>query len=488
MSTNEGKPAGGGGAPAQGGWNAGPQLPTAKHAWPVLFVIFLMSMSIAMTWFAVTAIKSSFAAAYGAKTMASFGRLMQFVSYGAFIGAIIAAPLAEKANVKVTFICAGLCSLLGTIIAALPGNSLSVLLTGRFILGVGLGLCAVTSPTAIGIWFPLKTRGLATSIWAMWVPVGMLIVMNSANPIISSFAGMSTAAFMAVLNPTTPADKVAALQQAAAPGFHGLFIVLAVVLAVALVLLIIVYRAPREGESDATIRSKPPLKVALPHLLKPNLLAVAITWMAYNIINQCNSSYIVAFMQAGYGFSQGTASFLGSLASASSILAVIFGFISDRLKLEKKYLLIVIATASVTVGMFFGFKPADVSTAAGMARFIAYLVFMFIGNAGLAACVRPYVPILVGKGGVTAIGYAFTAVTLIQYIGQMIAEPFGRLVDSLGGATGAFQSGTVTDQAILAATGNAFGTASWILVAAGVIGFLFSFGLKIKVKENVMQQ
>jgi len=488
MSTNEEKEGKKSAPPQGGGWHAGPELPTAAHAWPVLFSIFFMSMSIAMTWFAVTAIKSSFAAAYGAKTMASFGRLMQFVSYGAFLGAIIAAPLTEKAGVKIAFISAGLCALLGTVISALPGTSLSLLLTGRVVFGVGLGLCAVTSPTAIGIWFPLKTRGLATSIWAMWVPVGMLIVMNSGNPIISAFAGVPTTAFMAVLNPATPAEKIAALQQAAAPGFHGLFTVLAVVQAAALLVLIFVYRAPREGESDATIRSKPPLKVALPHLLKPNLLAVAITWMAYNIINQCNSSFIVTFMQAGYGFSQGTASFLGSLASASSILAVVFGFISDRLKLEKKYLLIVIATASVTVGMFFGFKPTDVSTGAGMARFVAYLVFMFIGNAGLAACVRPYVPIIVGKGGVTAIGYAFTGVTLIQYIGQMVAEPFGRLVDSMGGATRAFQSGAVTDQAILAATANAFGTASWILVAAGVIGFIFSFGLRIKARENVMGQ
>lgn len=430
------------------------ELPTAPHAWAVLISIFVLSVVTAIAWMCMPSIQGAYAAVYGAQSMASFGNLMQFVSYGALVAAVLAAPLAQLLGIKGTLIVAGACTLAGNVIVALSGVDTGILFAGRAVLGLGVGFTAVTAVTALGIWFPLKTRGMAMAIWAVWVPVAMLIIYNAANPIIGAFGGP------------------------AAGGFHGLFWVISALVALGLLLVIVIYRAPREGEASATIRKKVPLRQALPHLAKPQLIAVAVTWLVFNAVNQCNTTYIVTFMQQGYGFAPGTASLLGSIASAAGIAAIIFGFISDRLQVPKKYLLIVISAASLTLAMVLGFKPADTGSVAGMAQFVAYLVCMFIGNAGLVACVRPYVPMLVGKGGVIAIGYALAGVTILQYVGQMFATPFGAIVDSIGGVLPRDLSQVSAE--MIAQHAAAFEIASWILVGIGAVGLVAAFFLKIK--------
>jgi MFS family permease len=419
-------------------------------------------MFAAGAWMCIPAIKGAFAGTYGAQNMAEFGSLMQFVSYGAFVGAIIAAPLAQKASVKVAFVVAGLICIIGVAVVALSGTAISILLAGRFITGIAIGLIAVTSITAVGVWFPIKTRGVAMSVWAVWVPVGMLIFQNSANPLINVLGG-----------PTAEGH-----------GFNNLFWVFAVLMALATVFIIVVYREPRADEASATVSRKIPLRDALPHLAKPALIPVAITWLVFNAVNQVNTTYNVVFLQAGYGMATEIATLLGSIASAAGIAAIIFGFISDRLQVPKKYILIVISSCALTLAMVLGFKPVDISTTLGMVQFVGYLIFMFIGNAGLVACVRPYVPLLVGRGGAVAIGYALMGVTLLQYIGQMFSQPFGGIIDGMTGGAAAMavsRGVAAVDPAVL---GAAFGQASWILVGIGAVGFIASFFLRVKAPKK----
>jgi hypothetical protein len=291
----------------------------------------------------------------------------------------------------------------------------------------------------------------------------MLIIYNTANPLISAMGD---------------------------DGFHGLFWVITALLVVAFIILAIVYRQPREGEASPTLNKKVPLREALPHLLKPKLIALGLCWLCAMAINQCVTNYIVTFMQDGYNMSQPVAALLGSVASAAGIAAVIYGFIYDRVKLDRKYLTIVVAAGSLLLAMLLGFKPADLSSPLGMCQFVAYLVFMFIGNAGLIATIRPYVPLLVGKGGVTAIGYGIAAVTLLQYIGQMFQQVWAMIVDAIAGptvaaaASAASKGGAAVDPSVLAQYGNAFGVASWILVGIAAIGFIASLFLRVKAQKE----
>jgi cyanate permease len=62
-----------------------------------------------------------------------------------------------------------------------------MLLLGRVIEGIGLGLIAVIAPAAIALWFKPDRVGLPMGIWATWMPVGSAIAYNITTPIQASF-------------------------------------------------------------------------------------------------------------------------------------------------------------------------------------------------------------------------------------------------------------------------------------------------------------
>jgi len=67
----------------------------------------------------------------------------------------------------------------GGVVGALAG-SFGVVLLGRAIEGLGLGLVSVVAPTVIALWFPPESRGIPMGIWATSVPLGAAVMFNVA--------------------------------------------------------------------------------------------------------------------------------------------------------------------------------------------------------------------------------------------------------------------------------------------------------------------
>ena len=63
------------------------------------------------------------------------------------------------------------------------GVDSTAMLIGRVIEGLSVTLIAVVAPTAISMWFRSGERGLPMGIWATWVPVGSVLMFNSAYPL-----------------------------------------------------------------------------------------------------------------------------------------------------------------------------------------------------------------------------------------------------------------------------------------------------------------
>ncbi|MFT8474807.1 MAG: sugar porter family MFS transporter [Acetobacter orientalis] len=93
---------------------------------------------------------------------------------GAAGGALLASFLAREWGRRVTLSCAGVLFLVGTAACCLA-HSVPVLLVGRFILGVGVGLAAFAAPLYISEITAQKDRGRMISLYQMAITIGMLL-------------------------------------------------------------------------------------------------------------------------------------------------------------------------------------------------------------------------------------------------------------------------------------------------------------------------
>ncbi len=369
---------------------------TPKYAWTILGVVFFLSIVIPMQWFSCPPLKMNIFANYALEgaARANFGLLMSYLSTTALIAALVAGPLANKIGHKAVLVLSSICLIVGCACAALSGQSFDVLLVSRVITGAGVGLAAVTASAVIAIWFPGKTRATAMAIWSTWVPVGMLIVYN-AGPAIAN-----------------------------AGGLHMVWWCICALAVIAAILVIVLYRSPREDEAEISVK-KSSLREALPYLKSRQLVALGIAWLGFNYVNYCFTTYNVDFFQTGMGMDQTMAALIGSIASACGIIAPLFGAISDRINKNRKYLMIVFGCLALLLAGIFGFENSTLF-------FWVYLIFQILGNAILVATCRPMAPMLVGRGGATAVTYALAVITVLQYLGQMFVFLCGTAIDTFG--------------------------------------------------------
>lgn len=369
---------------------------TPKYAWTILAIVFFLSIVLPMQWFSCPPLSANIFETYGLEgaARADFGLLMSYVAITALIAAVVAGPLANRLGHKIVLIVAGICLIAGCAIAALSGANFGTLLASRIITGIGVGLCAVSASSVIAMWFPGKTRATAMAIWSTWVPVGMLIVFNGAPVVVNAF------------------------------GIHVLWWIICALAVIATLLVVVFFRAPREDEAEISVQTSS-LKSALPFLKSRQLIALGIAWLGFNYVNYCFVTFNVDFFQTGMGMNQSIAALIGSICSAAGIIAPLFGAVSDRINKNRKYLMIVFGCVGLLIAAAVGFQNATLS-------FWLFIIFQILGNSILVATCRPMAPMIVGRGGATAVTYALAAVTILQYIGQMLVFIPGQVIDAFG--------------------------------------------------------
>jgi MFS family permease len=430
------------------------------QSWLMLIMVYLMSVSVAIIWFSVppmlsggTLLNAYFAGAQGpaiGHAMGQLGHAMSFISMGALAAAILSSFIAKAIGVKKSIIAGGALVVVAGLGCSFSGSGISFLLGMRVLMGFGIGLVAVNSPTAITVWFSAKKRALTIGFWGTWVPVGMLITTN------------------AIVNPMAAGDLAHADP-------HKIWIVQTVIVAVCLLLIIFVYKNPPKGQTEISSEAKP-FKEVLPLFKQHQVWMVLIAWGAFNYINYSLSTYNAVFFAGGFGpemFSGASANTWGSIVNAMGVLAPLFGAVSDRINRERKYLLIALGVLFLTMSGVFGFK-AEILGLSGWPLFATYLMVQFLGNAILVATVRPYIPLLVGRGGVTAISLGLSLVTILQYLGQMFSPLFFGLIQSNGGVIPRVAGQPIGDLA-------GWASATWPgLVVPGIIAFVCCFFIKPK--------
>ncbi len=101
------------------------------------------------------------------------GLVVSFVTLGALVGAFAAGALADVLGRRTTNIVAGVLFVLASLVCSLtPG--VAVLVAGRFLVGVAIGLTSVAAPMYIAEVAPAAIRGRLVSVFQLAITVGIL--------------------------------------------------------------------------------------------------------------------------------------------------------------------------------------------------------------------------------------------------------------------------------------------------------------------------
>jgi len=158
-------------------------------AWAVTLAVFLASIAVAANRFKPPPVMQVLMADLNVD-MVTGGWFMSVSSLAGVILAIPTAFILTRLGLKATGLIALGCAVAGSALGALA-TSAEMLLAGRVVEGVSIGLIAVVAPTAISLWFEPRERGMPLGLWATWVPVGNVIMFNVAHPLLNTFGWQS---------------------------------------------------------------------------------------------------------------------------------------------------------------------------------------------------------------------------------------------------------------------------------------------------------
>jgi MFS family permease len=166
-------------------------------AWAVTLAVYLASIAVAANRFKPPPVMQSLMADLNVD-MVTGGWFMGVASLAGVVLAIPTAFILTRLGLRLTGLIALGCTVAGSVLGALARDP-GTLLAGRIVEGFSIGLIAVVAPTAISMWFEPRERGMPMGLWATWVPVGNVIMFNTAHPLLNAFGWQAVWWFGAVL-------------------------------------------------------------------------------------------------------------------------------------------------------------------------------------------------------------------------------------------------------------------------------------------------
>jgi MFS family permease len=156
-----------------------------ENPWLVLAVAFVVSVAAVMAQFAAPPLMPVLMDQFGIG-IAEASSLMSIFSITGLLLALPAGLVLQRFGPLVTGAVAMLSVIAGSVLAATT-TEYAVLLLSRAVQGVGVGLIGVTAPAVVAAAFPPERRGLPMGVWAMWVPVGGLLMFLVAPTLAASY-------------------------------------------------------------------------------------------------------------------------------------------------------------------------------------------------------------------------------------------------------------------------------------------------------------
>ena len=369
--------------------------PVAGYAWVILVVVWLAGVAAALNLFKVPPLIPVLMESYRLH-LSQAGLLMSVFAVTGLILALPAALFLQRLGPKTAGLLAVACLVVGSGWGALVSTS-APLFASRVLEGVGMGLIAVVAPAAIALWFPPEKRGGPMGIWATWIPVGNVVMLNLA-----------------------PALETAV-------GWRAVWWTGAGFALVCLILYGLFVRQPpsRVGEQspargNLVADAPPPLRAALANR---SIWLLAFEIACFNVVFIGFFTFFPTFLVEVRGYSLAEAAFITSLATLVSLgSAPLAGWLSDRLGTRR--LFIAIPFLIFAVMMLWPFHVTGWAI-------IAFVVLLGIVSGPTPTATFAAAPEVMGDPRSAGIGMAVIAmgINLGFVVGPFL---FGLLVQTVG--------------------------------------------------------
>jgi len=295
-----------------------------RKAWAVMWAVYLASIVVVINQFKVPPVMQVLMEQLNVD-MAAAGWLMSIFALAGIILAIPAAFILGKFGPKTSGLLGLGCTILGSTIGALASVP-AVLLLGRVIEGVGLGLIAVVAPAAIAMWFKPQEMGLPMGIWSTWVPLGSSIAFNIAAPIEASF------------------------------GWRGIWWFGALLGVIAFIVCALVVTSPPKSPGAEQEQGAGDIPVSYAEGFKtPGIWLLAVGFVALMFCAVGYTTWAPVFYNEVFGIDPATANFYASIVFIVNIPgALLCGWILTKVKNHKAILVAAVLISTILYPLGFG--------------------------------------------------------------------------------------------------------------------------------------
>lgn len=383
--------------------------PVPSKAWGILFLTLFATMSAPLNMFKPAAIAGTIMGAFQLDP-SNFGWTMSVYTIMGIILAFPTAGIIAKIGSKKAITIALCFTVVGSLIGSFAGSNFTILLIGRFLEGISMGLISVAAPMAIAVWFPKHKRGLGLGIWAPWVPIGNVLTFNLANPIMGAFGGAWQAVWW----------------------FGTIWG------AIFLVLWVLFYRAPEHPvlDPDEVLPEAPEHKGKLVDKfgkspwVSVSMWLLAISFCVFNIVqNGTINTFYVTYLTEVHSFGQANAAFITSIMTLLAIPGgIIGGWVADLVKARRP--IIIIGYLSIVISFIWLFNWTE-----PWQMWIAVLVCGFFASFATTNIFASPAEVL----GPAAAGIGMGMVACFQNIGSFIGGlALGNIQVTMGWAMGSY--------------------------------------------------
>ena len=420
---------------------------TPGYAWAVLFALYMVTLSATLNLFKVPPLMVTLNEKFNV-TFVETGDLMGIFSIMGFVLAIPAGYILKRLGIKITALISVAAVAIGPALGALA-MTFTMLMLGRFIEGIGMGLIMVTAPFAISVWFPLHNRSLPTGLWASSVGLGNVLMLVVVSLLAVSWqtiwwicAGFSAFSFIifAIIFRMPREDEVEPLpapapEPAPAPAKEDnheknlLFVVgCGIIGAIVFYLagfLLGNFATPRWSAITGFIVGELVGFIIFPTGANRSFWMIAIAFGCYNLVVMAITNIYPSYLMEVKNYLPTFSS--GLLKSASFVTAFVFGaaiftapgggYISDRL--GKRKIMILIPFILMTLTFFFPFNVD------GAMIPLYTLIFGIVGGP-ISAVLLASVPEVAVKPQYIGLGMAVAIFG--QNIGMCVAGPLFPLI------------------------------------------------------------
>ena len=255
----------------------------SSYRWIALFLSFLQMFLYGFVLNSIPPVLPLIVAEFSI-TLAEAGLLMTFFAVPAIIISIPGALIIVKFGVKKISIL-GLGLLLIGVLMSVFSTSFTILLIGRLVGGIGGTLVFVTASSLIPMWFNQKEQGKAMGIFALTIPVSVLLVLAIGARISEIFGGWRNWLLLGM-------------------------VVITVILFLNLFLL---------KERRSLKKNSVPIKFHKGVLYDKKIWLVALAWFFFNFTTSSLVTYGPTFLTSEKGFSLSLAGVIMSLYMASAL-------------------------------------------------------------------------------------------------------------------------------------------------------------------------